>query len=161
MTAGAGKNSILVAFALNEQRYALRLAIVERIVRMVEITPLPNAPDIVLGVVNLQGRIIPIFNIRRRFGLEEREPDLDDHLLIAQTPRRTVGLFVDEDLGIVDSGTGEVISSEKILPGIEHIEGVMKLEDGLIFIHDLELFLSLDEEKSLSEALGKSPGPEG
>ena len=79
MTAGAGKNSILVAFALNEQRYALRLAIVERIVRMVEITPLPNAPDIVLGVVNLQGRIIPIFNIRRRFGLEEREPDLDDH----------------------------------------------------------------------------------
>jgi purine-binding chemotaxis protein CheW len=161
MTAGAGKNSILVAFALNEQRYALRLAIVERIVRMVEITPLPNAPDIVLGVVNLQGRIIPIFNIRRRFGLEEREPDLDDHLLIAQTPRRTVGLFVDEALGIVDPGTGEVISSEKILPGIAHIEGVMKLEEGLLFIHDLELFLSLDEEKSLSEALGKSPGPEG
>jgi purine-binding chemotaxis protein CheW len=65
----------LVVFAFDEQRYALHLSAVERIVRMVEITPLPKAPEIVLGVVNVQGRIVPIVNIRKRFstGLKSHE----------------------------------------------------------------------------------------
>jgi purine-binding chemotaxis protein CheW len=65
----------LVVLTLDEQRYALHLSAVERIVRMVEITPLPKAPQIVLGVVNVQGRIVPIVNIRKRFstGLKSHE----------------------------------------------------------------------------------------
>ena len=144
----------LVAFVLDDQRYALHLSAVERIVRMVEITPLPKAPGIIKGVINLQGLVIPVFNIRKRFGLEEREPDLSDHLIIAKTSRRTAGLFVDEVLGMVDREASEVVPSEKILPGIKYVEGVIKLEDGMVLIHDLELFLSPDEEKTLDEAMG-------
>ncbi len=146
----------LIVFTLAGQRYALGLSAVVRVVQMVEITPLPNAPDSVLGVINLQGRIIPVFDLRGRFGLPARDPDLNDHLIVAKTSRRTVGLVVDEVLGIVERSIGEVVPSKDVLSGIAHVEGILKLEDGLVFIHDLEGFLSLQEEKALTGALGSA-----
>ena len=62
---------------------------------MVHITPLPNAPDIVLGVVNMQGRVIPVMNIRQRFNLPKREIALTDQLIFAHTERRPVALVAD------------------------------------------------------------------
>jgi chemotaxis signal transduction protein len=63
------KSIPLVVFTLDEQRYALHLDAVKRIVRAVEVTPLPKAPQIVLGVVNVQGKVIPVMNLRSRFSL--------------------------------------------------------------------------------------------
>ena len=57
----------IVVFALDEPRYALPLSAVERVVRAVEITPLPKAPEIVLGVINMQGQVVPAVDIRKRF----------------------------------------------------------------------------------------------
>ena len=85
----------LVVFTLDEQRYAVPLSAVERIVRLVEITPVPHTPEIILGVINVQGRILPVVNIRRRFRLPARELHPSDHLLIARTSKRTVALVVD------------------------------------------------------------------
>ena len=65
----------LIVFTLNEQRYALYLSVVERIVRIVRITPLPKAPEIVSGVINVAGRIIPVLDTRKRFRLPERGLD--------------------------------------------------------------------------------------
>jgi purine-binding chemotaxis protein CheW len=143
----------LVVFAMDEQRYALQLAAVERVVRMVEVTLLPQAPQIVLGVINAQGRIIPVVDIRRRFRLPARDIRLSDHLLIARTARRTVALALDAVTGIVEGSAQAVITAEEILPGLEYVEGVIKLEDGLILIHDLDTLLSLEEEQTLAAAL--------
>jgi purine-binding chemotaxis protein CheW len=143
----------LVVFAMDEQRYALQLAAVDRVVRMVEVTPLPQAPQIVLGVINAQGRIIPVVDIRRRFRLPARDIHLSDHLLIARTARRTVALALDAVTGIVEGSAQAVITAEEILPGLEYVEGVIKLEDGLILIHDLDTLLSLEEEQTLAATL--------
>ncbi|MCJ7565171.1 MAG: chemotaxis protein CheW [Candidatus Aminicenantes bacterium] len=148
----------LVVFALDEQRYALHLSAVERIVRVAEVTPLPKAPEIVLGVINVQGQIIPVADIRRRFRLPEREIDLSDHLIIAHTPNRTVALVVDEVTGVIESPEQKLIPAKEILPGTDYVEGVMKLEDGLILIHDLATFLSLEEENTLDLALKTRKG---
>jgi hypothetical protein len=78
----------IVVFNLDEQQYALHLAAVERIVRVAEITPVPKAPAIVLGVINVQGQVIPVINIRKRFRLPDREMSLSDHLIIARTAKR-------------------------------------------------------------------------
>jgi purine-binding chemotaxis protein CheW len=145
----------LVVFLLDERRYGLRLSAVETVLPMVEITPLPKAPSIVMGIIDFGGRIIPVFNIRRRFGLGEREPDPNDHLLIAKTRLRTVGLAVDQTYGTLDQPSGEIVNPETILPGIRYIEGVVKREDGMILIHDLDLFLSVDEENTLDTAMRK------
>jgi purine-binding chemotaxis protein CheW len=143
----------LVLFTLDEGRYALRLSAVERITRMVEITPLPKAPTMVLGVVNVEGRIIPALDIRKRFHLSERDLDLSDRLMIARTLGRVVAIAADAVTGVARRSEEEVVAADKILSGLEYVEGVLKLEDGLVLIHDLDKFLSLDEEKTLEEAL--------
>lgn len=150
------KPSFLVIFTLGDQRYALPLTAVDRVVRMVAITPLPNAPNIILGVVNFQGQVIPVINVRRRFFLPARELALTDQLLVAHTARRSVALIADTVLDVIACAEQSLIATENILPKLEHVEGVLKLSDGLILIHDLDKFLSLEEESSLDHALENS-----
>jgi len=143
----------LIVFALDRQRYALPLPVVDRVVRMVAITPLPKAPDIVLGVVNIQGRVIPVIDMRRRFRLPEREIALTDQLVVAHTVRRPVALVADAVEDVITCAEQSLIAAENILSKVEYVEGVVKLTDGLILIHDLDKFLSLEEESSLDQAL--------
>lgn len=143
----------LVAFTLDDQRYALHLSAVERVVRVVELTRLPNAPDIVAGVINFAGRVIPVLDIRRRFRLPERETTVNDQLVVAHTSKRSVALMVEAALGVVECAKGDVIDAQRILPGMEYVVGVVKLGDGMLLIHDLDGFLSLEEERTLDEAM--------
>ena len=145
--------SPLVVLTLDEQRYALPLSAVERVVRIVEVTPLPDAPDIIAGVVNVKGRIIPVADIRKRFRLPAREISLSDQLIVARTSRRPVALVVDAVIGIVEYREQEVTAAEDILPHIRYVEGVVQLKDGMTLIHDLDRFLSLEEEQSLEKAM--------
>ena len=144
----------LVVFTLDNQRYALHLSAVERVVSAAAITPLPKAPDIILGVINVYGRIVPVADIRRRFGLPAREMSLRDQFVIAHTVRRPVILVVDRVEGIVAYSPADVIRADLILSTMRHIDGVLKLKDGMALIHDLDRFLSLEEERSLDEAMG-------
>ena len=148
----------LITFTLDDQLYALHLSAVERAFRMVEITPLPHAPEIVFGIVNFQGRIIPVLNIRKRFRLPERRPGMGDQLLVARTSKRIVALVVDAVSGIIDHAVQVAITHETIVPGLEYVAGVIKLDDGLLFIHDLDDFLSLEEEEALEAAINTKEG---
>lgn len=148
----------LVAFSIEGQGYALYLSAVEKIVRAVEITPLPKAPEIVSGVINLHGRVIPVLNIRRRFLLPERGIVASDQFIIASTLKRTVALCADDVRGVIERPEQEVSKSKEILPHMEYVDGVVKLDDGIVLIHDLDTFLSLEEEKELDKASGKRNG---
>lgn len=143
----------LVVFRLDDQRYALRLGAVERFVRAVEVTPLPGAPAIVLGAIDVEGSVLPVLSLRRRFGLPEREIDVTDQFLIARTSSRTVALVVDEALGVITVPAEMITGAGRIVPGLDHVRGVVALDDGLLLIHDLETCLSLDEERALAKAL--------
>lgn len=145
----------LAVFTLDGQKYALSISVVARMLRSVEITSLPDSPDIVIGIINLQGNVIPVFNVRKRFRLPEREMDVSDHLIIARTKKRMVALPVDEVLGIHACMPGEIVQSDEIMPSMEYIEGVVKTVDGMILIHDLNRFLSLDEQSALDAALSE------
>jgi len=147
----------LLVFTLDEQRYALHFSAVERVVCAVEVTPLPQAPPIVLGVVNAQGRIIPVVNVRRRFGLPEREIDLGDTLILVRTSKRSVALAADAVGGLLERSEQQVVASATILAGVAYLDGVAKLEDGLILIHNLDTFLALEEERALDTALTTAP----
>lgn len=146
----------LVVFRVCEQRYALPLAAVERIVRAVEVTPLPGAPALVIGAIDVEGRILPVLNLRQRFFLPERAIGPDDQFLIAWTVQRKVVLVIDEAQGVIECPQSAVIRSDQIAPGVEQLQGVVRLEDGLALIHDLEKFLSLDDARTLDEALHRA-----
>jgi purine-binding chemotaxis protein CheW len=119
----------------------------------VEITPVPQIPEIVLGVINAQGRIIPVVDIRKRFCLPARAPHLSDQLLIARTSKRAVALVVDAVSEVMTLSSQEVVLGETILAHWDYVTGVVKRPDGLILIHDLDRFLSLEEEQGLHHAL--------
>lgn len=146
----------LVVFRLDQLRIALPLAAVERIVRAVAVTALPGAPAIVLGVIDVEGHVLPVLNLRRRFLVPEREVSPADQFLIARTARRAVALVIDEAQGVVERGQSAFIDSDRIVPGLEQFQGVVKLDDGLVLIHDLEKFLSLDEARTLDEAMERT-----
>ena len=147
----------LVVFSLDDQRYALALARVRRAIRVVAITPLPEAPPIVLGIVDLGGVVIPVIDLRQRFRHPPRELRLSDHLLVATAGARTVALLVDETHGVIEVSSAERAPAGAILPGLELVDGAVKLEDGLVLIHDLERLLSLDEEAAIDRALSGCP----
>lgn len=150
------KSNSLVIFTLDDQRYALPLHAARRVVRMVAITPLPNAPGIILGVLNFHGQVIPVINVRRRFRLPECKIALSDKLLVAHTAKRSVALVVDAVLDVIEYSAQKLIATDNILPNIAYVKGVVKLPDGLILIHDLDTFLSLEEESALDQALDVS-----
>jgi purine-binding chemotaxis protein CheW len=142
-----------VVFSLDDQRYALALTRVQRSLRPVAITPLPEAPAIVLGIIDLGGVVIPVINIRMRFNHPPRDVRLSDHLLIATAGKRTVALLVDETKGVIEISPESYAPASEILPRLELVDGAVKLADGLILIHDLNRLLSLEEETAIDRAL--------
>ncbi len=143
----------LVSFTLDGQGYAVPVACVQRVLRMVEVTPLPKAPEVVLGVFDLGGVIVPVLSMRKRFGIPEAETRLSDQLLVADTATRSVAVVVSSVTGVMERMTEEITEINKIVPGAQYVEGIVPLDDGLLFIHDLDRFLSLPEESQLQQLL--------
>lgn len=141
-----------VVFRLDQQRYALPLPVVERVVRAVEVTPLPHAPPIVLGIVNVHGEVVPVLNVRKRFLLPDRAVRPADAFLLVRTAARTVAVVVDAADGIVDrpatAAAGAGADSAR-----DYFPGVLRLDDGLVLIHDVDRFLSPAEARALGEAI--------
>jgi purine-binding chemotaxis protein CheW len=150
----------LVVFTLDAQQYALPLARVHRVVRIVEITPLPKAPEVVLGVIDLEGNIIPVMSMRKRFGFSEPEASMSDQLVVADAGTRIVALVVNSVRGVAERSTEQVTEAAKIVPGVQYVEGITRLEDGILFIHDLDRFLSKKEEHQLDSLLTQAAGKE-
>ena len=148
--------SKLVIFTLDEQRYVLHLSNVEKIFRAAEITALPKAPPIIMGLINIQGTPLPVINVRKRFNLPARELELDDRLILAHTNKRKVVIVVDTVEDVIESQENNTIAAENILPNIDYVEGILKIDDSLILIHDLDKFLLLEEEDALNAAMEKS-----
>lgn len=142
-----------VAFRVEDLFLALPLGRVMRSVRAVAVTSLPHAPEIVCGVINVQGRVVPVIDLRRRFGLPEREIRLTDQVLIAHSATRMLAMIVDAVFGVVACDAKDFIAVDSVVGGTRHVKGIVKGADGLMLIYDLDRFLSLDEERVLDAAL--------
>jgi len=147
----------LILFTLDGQKYGLDLFSVQRVLRVVEITTLPDAPAMILGVFNLEGKIIPVINTRHLLHLPARKLNLSDQLVIISHPERTVALLVDSVPGVVEYHEGQHVTVDSILPGIKHITGILKGDESLIFIQDIRQFLSFEDNSKLHEVLSHLP----
>lgn len=145
----------IVVFTLDQQVYGLPLNKVVRVIHAIEITRLPKSPEIVSGIINVNGRILPVIDVRKRFELASHEIEMDDQLILADTGKRQVALMVDSVTGVQTFESHQQIDSKETMPFAAFIGGIVKLETELILIYDLEQFLNLDEEKQLEEALAK------
>lgn len=146
----------LFVFSTDGQRYAVPLLDVDRVLPMVAVSPLSEAPEVVEGVVNVRGEVVPVVDVRRRLGLPGRQQGLAARLVLVRTARRTLALAVDSADGVSELDASAVASAEALIPGARYVAGIAALPDGLLFIHDLDAYLSLDDERRLDAALAEA-----
>lgn len=155
---GTAHDSHLVIFVLDGRRYAVPLRQVERVVRAVEVTPLPEAPPYLQGAVSVEGRALPVLNVRRRFGLPERPVAVSDHFVIVEGSGTSMILPVDDALGswLIDRTAGvdtAAVGGERdggrwaaagdvtrVLA--DCVQAVVTDEQGIVFVLDLDRVMS-------------------
>jgi purine-binding chemotaxis protein CheW len=143
----------LFVFKLDELLIGLSVAAVGRVVSAVEITPLPGSPSSVLGVIDVGGKVIPVVDLRYRLGLPSRPIELSDGFIIAHTPQRSLVIVADSVQGVCAYNDTQITDPAALAPGAQHLVGIARDDQGIIFIHDLELFLSVHEGVVLDQAL--------
>lgn len=135
-------------FSIDEQRYGLPCAIVKRIIRIVDITPVPNMPIGVLGLINVQGQIILVIDIRQRLGLPSIEYKLQDVLVVAESTKQTIGFIADE-VSYFENLETNFVQVKNIIQDIECADRIVKDKDGMIYILNIEKLLNKQDENML------------
>jgi purine-binding chemotaxis protein CheW len=146
-------------FELAEQRCAVPLTSVIELTRACAVQALPSAPAFVLGVLNLRGSVVPVLDLRRRFGFAETALDPNDYFVFARVGERRVALRVDRLLGIESLPSVPTAEAPNLPTRLEYLSGVAAVADGVVLIYDLASFLSDSESDLLDRALAKADAP--
>lgn len=157
-SSGSSEILQLVTFTLGSEEYAVDILKVQEINRMKEITRVPNSPSYVEGVINLRGKVIPVVNLRKKFGLAERESDEQSRIMIMDIQGITMGLVVDSVSEVLRVPANIVEPTPPMASNIstEFIKGIAKLEDRLIILLDMDRLLGKAEQTALIEAASGS-----
>jgi chemotaxis signal transduction protein len=147
-----GERTLLFGFSLDERLLALPLGVVQRAFFSVEVTLLPGASEIIAGVINYHGTVLPVVDIRVRFGSPKKEILPSDRFVLIRTPKRMLVVIASDVTGVMKPSV-PVTPPGDILPGSRYITGLTPGEERLILIYDPDAFLSLDEETALETAL--------
>lgn len=147
----------LFGFSLDDRMLALPLNVVIRALFAVEVTTLPSVPAIVAGIFSYHGMIVPLVDIRVRFGIPRKEILPSDRFILIRTPKRILAVVASNVTGVLKP-SGAVTHAGDILVGARYISGVLPDVDRLIFIYDPDAFLSLEEENAIDTALAGAGG---
>lgn len=146
----------VVVFSIENEEYATGINQVERILELEKITRIPDAPDYLKGVINYQGRIIPIIDLKARFKLPETTVREDSKIIIAKHDQGDVGLIIDGVSQVVDIPDESITPPPDVIAGIvkEYIKAIIKLDKRIIILLDLGRILSFSEREELSRIVG-------
>jgi len=143
----------LVIFVLGRQRFAVSLHSVIRVVAAAQWTWLPDAPEVVLGIIDFHGQIIPLVDPRRGLRRLTSDVSVADEFIIVHTGRRTIALLVNRTVGVVVRKITPLSRACLSEAGCSQYTGTVTMDDELVLIHDIERFLSIEELHALDEAL--------
>ncbi len=132
-----------LTFGLADEEYGIPILNVQEIIGYQKATPLPNAPDWVSGVVNIRGVVIPVVDIRKQFGMEEKEYDELSVIIVSQINGRTIGSVVDQVNDVLAFSTEQMQSTPEVSAKVrtDCITGLGKLDDRLVMLLDMERVL--------------------
>jgi purine-binding chemotaxis protein CheW len=141
----------LVSFHLGGEEFGLEILKVQEIIRMQDLTRVPNSPEFVEGVINLRGKVIPVVGLRKRFKMEHREQDKHSRIVVAEVAGNVLGFVVDsvsEVLRIPANTVEPAPRLTKTKVDRDYISGVGKLENRLLILLDVDRVMS-DAEKDV------------
>ena len=134
----------LVIFKLDNEDYGLPISKVQEINRLVAVTRLPQTPDFMEGIINLRGRVIPVVDLRKRFGFQAREHQADTRIMVVDLSGQTVGLIVDA-VNEVAKISGECIEPPPSSFEAKFVQGIGKLADRLVIMLDIDRIVTSQE----------------
>lgn len=140
-----------VSFNLDSERYAVDIMFIEEIIRLMEITQVPRAPEFVEGIINIRGKVIPVVDMKKKLGLGSISSDNNTRIIITNIRDKKVGFLVDSvnevlrvDDFVIDDAPAVTINLDS-----SYIKGVAKTEKGLVIILDISKVFSSGEENQL------------
>jgi len=143
----------VVSFALGSEEYGVDIAQVQEINRMIKVTKVPQAAQFMEGVINLRGRLIPIIDLRTRFGMERAEHTKNTRIVVTEIGSNCLGMVVDSVSEVLRIPVEQIEDAPDLVAGVdtEYIRGVGKLDDRLIIMLDLARVISASETTELQE----------
>lgn len=148
----------LLVVTLDGDSFALSVEDVREVLRAAQPMALPNAPAIVEGVLNVRGELVPLLSIRSRLGRPPRELRAADYIVVARASGRVVAFAVDAVVELRRIAASDITVAAAVVRGTSHVEGVARLPDGAMVIHDLGALLDADELFVLARALAGKAG---
>jgi len=138
---------------IGDEEFGVDILLVQEIIRMLQVTKVPNSPDFVDGVINLRGRIIPVIDFRSKLGIQRKVHDKDTRIVVVEVSGKTVGFIVDAVTEVLRIPADITEAPPELVTGInsEFIKAVGKLEDRLLILIDIEKILTATEKAELAE----------
>lgn len=142
----------MVSFNIGQEEFGLDIQRIQEINRMVDITRVPNAPEFVSGVINLRGKVIPIIDLRKRFGFPLKENNKSTRIIVVELSETVIGFIVDAVQEVIRIPKSITEPPPPIVAGIgsEYITAVAKLENRLLILLDPERILLEKEKQELA-----------
>ncbi|RKD21098.1 hypothetical protein BEP19_15590 [Ammoniphilus oxalaticus] len=130
----------IVTFQVNDEEYGTNISLVNSIEKIMEITRVPNVSEYIVGVMNLRGNVIPIVDLRKRFGLPAKEFDDETRIIVLQLKEIEVGIVVDSCSSVVDINKGDIEPPPTVSGDVDtsFILGAVKIDRRLIILLDME-----------------------
>lgn len=147
------KDVHLVGFRIGKETFGVPIGLVHEIVRVPEITAVPEAPDYIEGVINLRGKIVSVVDLRKRFGEAKIEPSRKNRILVAEIEQRLVGLIVDAASEVIRLPEQQIEAPPDVFQEneVNYVTGVGKLNGRLVILVELTKILQKGELRRLSE----------
>lgn len=148
-----GELTQLVSFHLDSEEYGVEVLKVREIIRMINITHMPNTPPYVEGIINLRGKVIPIISMRRKFGLMDAENSSQTRVIIMDVGGELLGFTVDSVSEVIRISASEIQPSPTVASGgigQEYISGVINHDDRLLVLLNLEMMFSNEEREQFA-----------
>ena len=151
-TANATELLQLVSFHLGAEEYGIEILSVQEIIRMMDLTRVPNSPGFVEGVINLRGKVIPVIGMRKRFGLAAMEHTAQTRIIVVEVDGTVVGFVVDSVNEVLRIPADTVEPPPRLAKvDREMVKGVGKLENRLLLLLDVQKLLTQTEQTAMEE----------
>jgi len=146
-----------LTFALGSEEYGLEILKVREIIGLMEITRVPRMPDFVRGVINLRGKIIPVIDLRLKFGMNEQEDTKETCIIVVDLEDLLIGVVVDKVSEVLDIIADKIEEAPDfgISVDTEFILGVGKCDDNVVMILDIAKVLTTDDINRLLQSGGE------
>lgn len=150
------KDLHLIGFRVGRETFGVPIDLVHEIVRIPEITAVPDAPEYIEGVINLRGKIVSVIDLRKRFGEKELTTDRKNRVIVVEVEKKLVGLIVDAASEVLKIPPAEIENPPNVFKEgeLNYVTGVGKLKGRLIILIDLTKILQRGELKRIGELAG-------